>query len=196
MHHLIGGSQSNIEPLLLNKPNYTILGICLGMQEMNVASGGSLYQDIPSQIYNQTTFEGVLQLDAANIHKNYNNNIDNEDSYTTIHFHPIKITPGSFLELEGVNKNPIVASVHHQSAQDIAQSLEVIATSRDGKVVEALQHKQFKNVYGIQFHTDFWSLFDDEYEFIISPNKTVVLDDDTRTFLQQFWSNFSQRLKQ
>ncbi len=196
MHHLIGGSQSNIEPLLLNKPNYTILGICLGMQEMNVASGGSLYQDIPSQIYNQTTFEGVLQLDAANIHKNYNNNIDNEDSYTTIHFHPIKITPGSFLELEGVNKNPIVASVHHQSPKDIAQSLEVIATSMDGKVVEALQHKQFKNVYGIQFHTDFWSLFDDEYEFIISPNKTVVLDDDTRTFLQQFWSNFSQRLKQ
>lgn len=196
MHHLIGGSQSNIEPLLLSKPNYTILGICLGMQEINVASGGSLYQDIPSQIYNQSTFEGVLQLDATNIHKNYYNNIDNENSYTSIHFHPIKIALGSFLELEGINKSPIVASVHHQSPKDIAQSLQVAATSMDGKVVEALQHKYFKNVYGIQFHTDFWSLFDDGYEFIISPHETVTLDNDSRTFLQQFWSNFSERLKQ
>ena len=67
------------------------------MQEMNVASGGSLYQDIPFQIYGQTTYEGVLQQDATNIHKNYNNRIDNENEYTFIHFHPIKILPKSFL---------------------------------------------------------------------------------------------------
>lgn len=195
MHHLIGGSQSNIEPLLIEKPNYTILGICLGMQEMNVASGGSLYQDIPYQLYGQTTYEGVLRTDAANIHKNYNNNIDNENRYTTIHFHPIQITPKSFLDLEGVSDNPVVPSVHHQAPKAIGQHFEVVATSMDGKVVEALQHTRFKNVYGIQFHTDFRSLYDNEYEFEISPQETFVLSDDTRTFLTEFWSNFSMRLK-
>ncbi len=196
MHHLIGGSQSNIEPLLLNKPNYTILGICLGMQEMNVASGGTLYQDIPYQVYGQTTYEGVLQIDAANIHKNYNSNIGNQNSYTTIHFHPIATTPGNFLDLEGVSKNPVVPSVHHQAAKNVAQNLEVVATSMDRKVVEALQHIRFKNVYGIQFHSDFSSLYDDEHEFVISPQETLVLSDDTRSFLQQFWCNFSKRLNQ
>ena len=195
LHHLIGGSQSEMEPLLLSKPDYTILGICLGMQEMNVASGGSLYQDIPFQVYGKTTYEGVLQLDPANIHKNYNNRIDNQNEYTSIHFHPIAIAQGSFLDLEGISTYPYVASVHHQSAKDVAQNFDVVATSMDAKVVEALQHNIFKNVYGIQFHTDFSSLYDDGREFVISPEENVVLMDDSRTFLQQFWKNFSERLK-
>lgn len=195
LHHLIGGSQSNNKPLLLGKPNYTILGVCLGMQEMNVANGGSLYQDIPYQIHGKTTYEEVLRLDAANIHKNYNNRINNQNDYTSIHFHPIAITAGSFLDFDGVSTNPVVASVHHQAAKDVGQSFEVVATSIDGKVVEALQHTHFKNVYGIQFHTDFSLLYDDEREFVISPQETMVLSDDTRNFQKQFWQNFSERIK-
>lgn len=195
LHHLVGGSQSDMEPLLLSKPNYTILGICLGMQEMNVASGGSLYQDIPFQIYGLTTYEGVLQQDVANIHKNYNDRIDNENNYTSIHFHPITITPKSFLDFEGVSANPVVASVHHQAAKDVGQNMEVIATSIDGKIVEALQHSHFQNVYGIQFHTDFSSLYDEGREFTISPQETMVISDDTHTFQRLFWQNFSERLK-
>lgn len=194
MHHLIGGSQSDAQPLVLRKPEYTILGICLGMQEMNVASGGSLYQDIPYHIYGQTTYEGVLQLDDANIHKNYYNRIDNENDYTSIHFHPISISMGSFLFFEGASLNPMVASVHHQSVKDVGKDFEIVATSMDGKVVEALQHNRFKNVYGIQFHPELMSLYDEEFEFIVSPKQTVVLNDDTYIFLQQFWQNFSERL--
>ena len=195
LHHLIGGSQSKMQPLLSSKPDYTILGICLGMQEMNVASGGSLYQDIPYQLYGKTTFEGVLQQDAANIHKNYNNRIDNENDYTSIHFHPIAITKGSFLNFEGVSTNPVVASVHHQSVKAVGKDFKVVATSMDAKVVEALQHTRYKNVYGIQFHTDFSSLYDEEQEFVISPQEKIVLSDDTRTFQRKFWHNFSERLK-
>ncbi|MGV8963864.1 MAG: gamma-glutamyl-gamma-aminobutyrate hydrolase family protein [Candidatus Saccharimonadaceae bacterium] len=195
LHHLIGGSQSKMQPLLASKPNYTILGICLGMQEMNVSSGGSLYQDIPFQVYRKTTFESLLQLDAANIHKNYNNRINNENDYSFIHFHPILITPKSFLDVQGVNANPVVASVHHQSAKAVGKGFKVIATSMDGKVVEAMQHSVFKNVYGIQFHTEFSSLYDNEREFVVSPTETVVLSEHTRTFLKQFWLNFSNRLK-
>ena len=195
LHHLIGGSQSEVKPLLLSKPDYTILGICLGMQEMNVASGGSLYQDIPFQIYGQTTYEGLLKQDVANIHKNYNDRIDNENNYTSIHINTIAITPKSFLDFEGVSANPVVASVHHQSVKDVGQNLEVVATSMDGKVVEALQHTRFENVYGIQFHTDFSSLYDEGREFIISPQETVGINEDTHTFQQMFWQKFSERLK-
>lgn len=195
MHHLIGGSQSDIDPLLISKPNYTILGICLGMQEMNVAGGGSLYQDIPFQLYQQTTYEGVLRLDAANIHKNYHNNIDNENRYTATHFHPIAITPKSFLDFDGIDTNPLVASIHHQAAKDVAQDFEVVATSIDGKVIEAIQHTRFRNVYGIQFHTEFSTLYDEKHEFAISPQETITLTDDTRVFFEQFWYDFSKRLK-
>lgn len=195
LHHLIGGSQSDIEPLLTRKPNYTILGICLGMQEMNVASGGSLYQDIPYQVYGKTTIEGVLQLDAANIHKNYYDRIDNENHYTSIHFHPVKVTRNSFLSFEGANPNWMVASVHHQSVKDVGKDFKIVATSMDGKVVEALQHSRFKNVYGVQFHPELLSLYDKEYEYVVSPQQTIVLSDDTHTFLRLFWQNFSERIK-
>lgn len=196
LHHLIGGSQSDIAPLLFSKPDYTILGICLGMQEMNVASGGSLYQDIPYQMYGKTTYEGVLEQDATNIHKNYNSRIDNQNDYTSIHFHPIAIKQGSFLDFDGSSVNPVVASVHHQAVKTIVKKdFEIVATSMDGKIVEALQHTQFKNVYGIQFHTDFSTLYDNEREFIISPKVTLMLSEDTHTFLQKFWQNFSERLK-
>lgn len=195
LHHLIGGSQSDIQPLLKSKPEYMILGICLGMQEMNVASGGSMYQDIPYQIYGKTTYESILRQDSTSIHKNYNNNIDNENRYTSIHFHPISITAGSFLDFEGVSKNPVVASVHHQAAKQIGKNFKVVASSMDAKVVEALQHYVFKNVYGIQFHTDFSSLYDEEQEFVISPKEAIVISDDTRTFQRLFWQNFCKRLK-
>ena len=195
LHHLIGGSQSDIQPLLLSKPDYMILGICLGMQEMNVASGGSMYQDIPFQIYGKTTYESILRQDSTSIHKNYNNNIDNENSYTSIHFHPISITEGSLLDFEGVSKNPVVASIHHQAVKSVGKNFEVVATSIDKKVVEALQHTVFKNVFGIQFHPEIASLYDKEQEFDIAPQKTVKLSEDSHTFQRLFWENFSERLK-
>lgn len=195
LFHLIGGSQNNFQPLLVNKPDYTILGICLGMQEMNVASGGSMVQDIPYQIYGKTTYESILSQDSTSIHKNYHSSIDNENSYTSIHFHPISITPGSFLDFEGISENPVVASVHHQAVKDLGKDFKVVATSLDEKVVEALQHIIFRNVYGIQFHTDFSSLYEEGYKFKVSPNKTIELSEDTRAFQKQFWQNFSERLK-
>ena len=194
LFHLFGGSQSDMQPLLINKPDYTILGICLGMQEMNVASGGSMYQDIPFQLYGKTTYESILQQDSSSIHKNYYNNIDNENSYTSINFHPISITPRSFLVFEGITKYPMVASVHHQAVKSVGKNFKVVATSLDKKVVEALQHTIFKNVYVIQFHTEFSTLYEEGYKFKLSPSKTVEMSEDTQNFQQLFWENFSQRM--
>ncbi len=195
LFHLIGGSQNpNFRPFLEKKPDFPILGICLGMQEMNVASGGSLHQDIPYHIYQKTTFESLLELGSDNIHKNYWSRMDNENEYSFIHFHPIIIPEGSFLQFKNISKNPVVASVHHQSPKKIGQAFKVAATSMDGKVVEALQHTRFKNVYGIQFHTDFSSLYEEGRTFKISPTETVELSEETKLFHQLFWEDFSRRL--
>jgi putative glutamine amidotransferase len=52
LFHLLGGSQDpKFVPFLESRKDYVVLGICLGCQTMNVACGGTLYQDIPSQIY-------------------------------------------------------------------------------------------------------------------------------------------------
>lgn len=51
LFHLIGGTRNTAhKPLLNEKHNYLVTGFCLGMQSMNVAAGGTLYQDIPAQI--------------------------------------------------------------------------------------------------------------------------------------------------
>lgn len=196
LYHLLGGFQNpNYKALLEEKTDYPVLGICLGMQEMNVATGGTMYQDIPFQIYGKTTYESILKEDAANIHKNYWDRVDNENDYSYIHFHPIKITPQSFLDFKGVSENPVLASVHHQAAKKIGKDFRVVATSMDGKVVEALQHTRFKNVYGIQFHTDFSVLYNDDAAFKVSPTETITLSDNTRLFHKLFWEDFSRRLK-
>lgn len=195
LFHLIGGSRNpEFKPLLEGMPNFPILGICLGMQEMNVASGGSLYQDIPHQIYGKTTFECLQTLGSKNIHKNYWDRMDNENEYSFIHFHPIIISEGSFLTFKDVSKNPVVASVHHQSPKKIGEGFKIAATSMDEKVVEALQHTRYKNVYGIQFHTDFSVLYDEGRTFKVSPSESVELSEDTKLFHKRFWEDFSKRV--
>ncbi len=175
-------------------PDFPILGICLGVQKLNVAAGGSLYQDIPYHVYGETTFESLQKLGSENIHRNYWHRMDNENDYSFVHFHPIVIPEGSFLKFKNISENPVVASSHHQSAKKIGKGFKVAATSMDGKVVEALQHDRFKNVCGIQFHTDFSSLFVEGTTFKVSPTETVELSEDTKLFHKLFWEDFSGRL--
>ncbi|MDO5664811.1 MAG: gamma-glutamyl-gamma-aminobutyrate hydrolase family protein [Bacteroidia bacterium] len=196
LYHLLGGFQNPAyKPFLEEKPDYLVLGICLGMQELNIATGGSMYQDIPFQIYEKTTYENILKENPANIHKNYWDRVDNENEYSHIQFHPIKITKRSFLDFNRISKEPVVASVHHQAVKKIGKGFSIVATSMDGKVVEALQHTRYKNVYGIQFHTDFSVLYNDDITFKISPTETLTLSDDTHLFHKLFWEDFSGRLK-
>src|ERR1035437_7843950 len=56
--HLIGGSRNpDFRPFLTDKPDFIIRAFCLGMQTMNVAAGGTLVQDIPTEIYHLYTLE-------------------------------------------------------------------------------------------------------------------------------------------
>lgn len=196
LYHLIGGHQHDTYvPLLSQRPDYLILGICLGMQEMNVASGGSLCQDIPFQIYGFTNYNDIIKLPPDNQHKNYWIKIDNTpDDLTSVNFHHLNITKNSYLDSITFHSFPMVASAHHQSVKKLGKNFSISATSTDKKVIEAISNDRYKNVYGVQFHTDFIALYNDNATFKISPAKTIRLDKADIQFHVNFWSNFSKRL--
>jgi len=161
LYHLLGGFQDEgFVPLLEQNPTYPILGICLGMQTMNVATGGSMIQDIPTQIYGFTTVEDVLRADQQMRHRNYNTNYSLDANVTSDNYHQIIIKGGHMQEINStIGTNPFVLSSHHQAALKIGKGLVVTATSLDGKVVEALEHNKYSNVVGVQFHPEVVDLY-------------------------------------
>lgn len=104
-----------------------ILGICRGMQMLNVALGGDLIQDIPQKAEHQ-----------------YLPAIGDQT-------HGVTAMPGSFLHtLYGSRFS--VNSAHHQAVLHKAPSLQVDATATDG-VIEAISDPAH-HIYGVQFHPE------------------------------------------
>ena len=157
LFHLLGGYQSEeYTPFLEQKPAYRILGICLGMQTMNVATGGTLIQDIPTETYDIKTVEQALAVEPDDRHRNYNTNFGTDDELIWGHFHRIKINSDhlqSFIT-DSDSAHPYVLSSHHQGAGRIGKGMVPAATSMDGQVVEALIHDSYPNVIGLQFHPE------------------------------------------
>lgn len=113
-----------------------VLGICRGLQVLNVALGGTLWQDIPSQI-------------ASELH----HNLSYEREDWTHLAHEMRITPDSRLRrLLGVDTMTI-NSLHHQSVREIATGLRAVAWAPDG-VIEALEGTGEQFVVGVQCHPE------------------------------------------
>ena len=111
----------------LNKP---ILGICGGAQLINVFDGGSLIQDINTNInHEQPNPRNETGHDIEIISKTYLNKIYRR-------------------KLSGVN------SAHHQAVDIIGKNLEINALSSDG-IVEAFKHREHFYCLGIQWHPEF-----------------------------------------
>ncbi len=165
LFHLLGGYQDpKWKPWMEENREYLISGVCLGMQTLNVATGGTLVQDIPSEIYHIWHVEELLALPPEQVHLNYEEMLNAGcEAPTSYHFHPIHLTSGSFLSSgEGTEtaEHPLVLSAHHQCVGSIGKELSVAATSMDGRVIEALQHTRFPHVFGVQFHPEKPGLFD------------------------------------
>ncbi len=192
LFHLIGGKQNEtFKPLLKERPDYIILGICLGMQTMNVAAGGTLYQDIPSEVYQMNYVEKLIKMDANSLHRNYNNALHPEVNYFHGNFHQVKLTNDFPLAYKSL---PLVYSNHHQGIKTMGENFAIAATSMDGKIVEAIQHTVFPNVLGIQFHPEPPYLFDESMRYYLTPEdeKPVSAYDllkqaNSLTFHYQFW---------
>ena len=110
-----------------------IFGICRGIQMINIALGGSLYQDIYKQIPNS-----IGHLAGASIEGGY---------------HTIEIERDSILyEIFKKEKIP-VNSQHHQSVKTLGHSLKINALSIDG-VIEGIESTNDRFVLGVQFHPE------------------------------------------
>jgi len=202
LFHLLGGSQNEkYEALLIKNPNYLVYTICLGMQTMNIATGGTMIQDIPSEIYGLKTVEDVLNSDNNSQHRNYNNNLVIDSTLFSGNFHRIKIQnkiplTDSFDDIS----EPLVYSNHHQAIKKLGKGLEVIATSIDGKVIEAIKHKKYPNVLGIQFHPEGTYLYNREIKYKKHPNdelisgKDILLQNNSYYFHLNYWKTFSKKM--
>ena len=110
-----------------------VLGICRGIQLINVAFGGALIQDIPEET--GSTIEHYVRTAS--------------DAMA----HPIRCTPGS-LVAECLGATEIETnSRHHQAVDVLAPGLEVTARAPDG-IIEAVESNDARPLLGVQFHPE------------------------------------------
>ena len=113
-----------------------VLGVCRGLQVINVAFGGTLYQDITSQQ------PGSLpHRDAALYDQN---------------FHEIEFVPDTRLaNLYAGAARARVNSVHHQGVKKLADGFTVEAMSPDDGMIEAMRWNGRSYVNAVQWHPEF-----------------------------------------
>jgi putative glutamine amidotransferase len=115
-----------------------ILGICRGVQTLNVACGGTLWQDIGAQV------PGALD------HRNQPG-----DPYGRL-THSVSLESGSRLEKLMEIEEMRVNSLHHQAPREPGRGLRAIAWASDG-IIEGLEGKGDSWVVGVQWHPE-WLL--------------------------------------
>lgn len=111
-----------------------ILAICRGAQVMNVAFGGTLIQDIPSQV------EGALMHEQKALRHD-------------AHCHGLQIEPGTHLHEVAGTTRVRVNSFHHQGLDRLAEGFNVTARSPDG-VIEAIEDPRHPFCVGVQWHPE------------------------------------------
>ncbi len=112
-----------------------IFGICRGFQLVNIALGGNIYQDLPSQYPTPLLKHSILNIDRH------------------LGVHGVTIDEGSQLHQILRCSNISVNSRHHQALKEIAPSLKGVARSSDG-VVEALEGYPIHKIIGVQWHPE------------------------------------------
>lgn len=117
----------------MNKP---VLGLCRGAQLINVAFGGTLYQDIRQQV------AGAIEH-------------FNSESYDS-HTHAIAIENGTTLAQLYAETMPVrVNSIHHQAIHVLGRDLTVEAWSDPDRIIEAIRKQGREYVFGVQWHPEF-----------------------------------------
>ena len=163
-----------------------------------------MVQDIPSELYGIWQAEDILALPGNQMHRNYMDYLNRgcEDP-TSYHFHEIRLKKGGLLSRSmGIRARtlPLVLSSHHQAIEKPGPQWEVIATSMDERIVEAIQHKRFPQVMGIQFHPEKPGLFDPTIQHPKTCDSTInfqeaIANSKSYDFHVAFWKQLGRMLQ-
>jgi putative glutamine amidotransferase len=116
-----------------------VIGICRGCQLINVALGGTLFQDIPTQLPAAVSHRDAEKYEAA--------------------LHDVSFVAGSKLAqlYPGVGQSKI-NTIHHQAVKDLGRDLVIEALGVPDGVVEAIRWRGPSYVFGMQWHPEFLAL--------------------------------------
>ncbi len=115
------------------KQDRPLLGICGGAQAINVALGGSLYQDIATQLPGAGEHQQSARKESGG--------------------HPVRIHPGTRLR-QIVRRNALeVNTTHHQAVKKVGDGLVINATADDG-LIEGIESSRHTFILGVQWHPE------------------------------------------
>ena len=113
-----------------------VLGVCRGLQLMNVAHGGTLLQDIDTHRPGEVSHRNAELYDR--------------------NFHALEFVPGTHLaELFAATPSPTVNSVHHQGIKELASGFVVEARCPTDGMIEAIRKPGSAYMAAVQWHPEF-----------------------------------------
>src|SRR6201996_9234267 len=111
-----------------------VLGVCRGMQVLNVACGGTLFQHLPETVGHED-------------HRRVPGNFDEAD-------HDVRLVPDSLAAAAAGQLLPTTKSHHHQGVDQVGDGLVVTGTSVLDDLVEAIELPDRRFVLGVQWHPE------------------------------------------
>ena len=145
--------------------NIPTLGICRGLQLINVGMGGTLYQDLPSE-------------KPSDI-----NHRQQEEG--TVPTHGVSVVEGSMMHQILGEKDIQVNTFHHQAIDKLAPGLKIVGWSNDSvpELIEAYPHRQ---IIGTQFHPEIFTANGDAlmgklFKFLVNKADTFKMAKDIHT---------------
>jgi putative glutamine amidotransferase len=111
-----------------------LLGICRGMQLMNVARGGTLVQDLPEHVGHEEHRRSVGTFDGND--------------------HPVHLAEGSLAARAAGEVHHGTLSHHHQGIADLGAGLQITGWAEDDELPEAVEDPGLRFALGVQWHPE------------------------------------------
>lgn len=145
--------------------NIPTLGICRGLQLINVGMGGTLYQDLPAEKPSDINHR--------------------QEEEGTVPTHSVSVVEGSVMHNIFGKQEIQVNTYHHQAIDKLAPGLKIVGWSNDSvpELIEAYPHRQ---ILGTQFHPEIFTAAGDAlmgklFKFLVNKADTFKMAKDIHT---------------